>query len=76
MGLYGLTQLGVVFGHIGVGEAWPSGNYSCLDGLEPCGLYWENRIRTEVADKGLNTSEVVGAVGREQGVLCVRLGQD
>ena len=76
MGFDGLTRLGVVLGSIGVGEAWKCGKVSGLCGVEPCGLYWENGSRMEVADKGLNTSEVVGAVGREQGVLCVRLGQD
>ena len=29
----------------------------------------------EVADKGLDTREVIGAIGGEQGVFCVGLGQ-
>ena len=70
MGLDGLTQLMVVLGSIGVGEACQCFKVSCLNGLKPCGIYWETGGCMEVADKCLNSSEVRCALCREQDTLC------
>ena len=72
--LDGINQIGVVFGRIGVGEACPCGKVSYLDVLDPCGLYWVNGSPMELADKGLDTREVIGDVGGEQSVFLCRAG--
>ena len=51
MGLDSLTQLRILLGSIGVGEAWPCGKFPCLGGLEPCGPDIETGSRMEVAGK-------------------------
>ena len=63
VGLYGINQIRLVFGSIGVGEACPDVKVSCLDGLDPCGLDWESGGCMEVSDKCLHNREVVCAVG-------------
>ena len=65
VGFDGLNRLGVLLGSIGVDEAWPCGKVS---GLDQCGLDWETDGRMEVAEKCLNTREVVCAVVREQDI--------